>query len=189
MRRRKFLKNAISTTILTTGGIAAFQYYQQSQLKVPENDWFDYSFLTEHDRIVLEIIIPVFVSGLDLSKLVPISTILQDMESTILNLSIKSQKELRELFDLLGSGFGRLMVANVWLNWQSASSESIEEFISDWRESQLELLQIAYRGLHKLIVGTVYAQANVWQTIGYSGPPNIVSPVSRVNTESGSVNQ
>lgn len=173
MKRRNFLKNTVSTTILATGGVVAFQYYQQSQLQMPEEDGFNYLFLTEQDRVLLEIIIPVFVSGLDLNKLAPVTKIMQDMESAILNVSLKSQQELRQLFNLLGSGFGRLIVANVWLNWQSASSKSIEKFITQWRDSQVALLQIAYRGLHKLIIGTVYAQTSTWQSIGYPGPPQI----------------
>jgi len=150
----------------------------QSLLQSPKDDGFQYLFLTEQDRLLLEIIIPIFVSGLDLTKLLPVTQIMPDIDSTILNVSLKSQQELRELLDLLSTGFGRLMVANVWLNWQSASSTSIEEFISQWRDSKIGLLQIAYRGLHKLIVGTVYAQPGTWASVGYSGPPKIGALVS-----------
>ncbi|MCF6193668.1 MAG: hypothetical protein L3J46_04960 [Kangiellaceae bacterium] len=173
MKRRHFLKNTISTALLGIGGVSAFQFYQQSRLVPPHNDNFEYQFLTQDDRMLLEIIVPVFASGLGLSRGASLLTIIQNIESTILRVSLKSQFELRELFDLLGTGFGRLMFANVWLNWQSASSDSVEEFISNWRDSRLELLKIAYRGLHKLIVGSVYGEPSNWQDIGYSGPPNI----------------
>jgi hypothetical protein len=173
MKRRNFLKNTISATLLGIGGVSAFQFYQQGQLMPPRDDSFEYLFLTQDDRILLEILVPVFVAGLDLSKNASLATIIQNIESTILRVSLKSQSELRELFDLLGTGFGRLMLANVWLNWQSASSDSVEQFISDWRESRLELLKIAYKGLHKLIVGSVYAEPGNWRDIGYAGPPNL----------------
>ena len=173
MKRRSFLKSTISTTLLGLGGVSAFQFYQQSQLMPPYNDNFEYRFLTQDDQILLEIIVPVFVSGLGLSRGAPLSAIVQNIESTIVRLSIKSQTELRELLDLLATGFGRLIFANVWLNWQSASSDSVEQFISDWRENRLELLKIAYRGLHKLIVGSVYAEPSNWQDIGYAGPPKL----------------
>jgi len=173
MKRRSFLKNTISTTLLSLGGVAAFQFYQQSKLIPPQDDKFEYRFLTQDDRLLLEIIVPIFVAGLDLSKHTDLATIIQNIESTILRISIKSQSELRELLDLLATGFGRLMFANVWLNWQSASSDSLQGFILDWRDSRLELLKIAYRGLHKIIIGSVYAEANHWHKIGYSGPPEI----------------
>lgn len=173
MKRRSFLKNTISASVLSLGGVAAFQYYQQSQLKPVEQDDFDYRFLTEQDRILLEVIIPVFVSGLALTQSVPLSTITQNIEQAIIRLPIRTQTELRELFDLLASIFGRLLLANVWLNWQSASAESIDEFLKEWRDSGIDLLKIAYKGLHKIIIGSVYSEANIWQEIGYSGPPAI----------------
>ena len=173
MKRRRFLKNTISTTLLSLGGVSAFQFYQQSKLMLPQDEQFEYRFLTQEDRLLLEIIVPIFVTGLNLSKNAALSTIIHNIDSTIVRISIKSQSELRELFDLLGTGFGRLMIANVWLNWQSASSDSLQEFISGWRNSRLELLKIAYRGLHKLIIGSVYAEASQWQEIGYPGPPSI----------------
>jgi hypothetical protein len=173
MKRRSFLRNVISASVLSLGGVSAFQYYQQSQLKPVEEDDFSYEFLTEQDRILLEVLIPVFVSGLSLNKQVPLTTVTQNIEAAIVRLPRRTQVELRELFELLASIFGRLMLANVWLNWQSASPESIDKFLGDWRDSSIDLLQTAYKGLHKLIIGSVYAESNIWQQIGYSGPPVI----------------
>jgi len=168
----------VSISVLSLGGVTAFQYYQQSLLKPVKPDDFKYQFLTEQDRILLEVLIPVFISGLSLGD--PVSTnsvslnkVTQNIESAIVRLPIRVQLELRELFELLASLFGRLMLANVWLNWQSASAESVEGFLGEWRDSRIDLLKIAYKGLHKLIVGSVYAESAVWSDIGYSGPPKI----------------
>lgn len=173
MKRRNFLKNIVSVSVLSLGGVTAFQYYQQSQLKPVKPDNFDYLFLTEQDRIVLEVLIPVFVSGLSISDKVSLNEAIQNIESAIIRLPIRTQVELRELFGLLASVFGRLMLANVWLNWQSASAESVDKFLAEWRNSSIDLLKIAYKGLHKLIVGSVYAEQGVWSAIGYAGPPQI----------------
>ncbi len=173
MKRRTFIKNIVSASVLSLGGVMAFQYYQQSQLKPVKPDDFDYQFLTEQDRILLEVLVPVFVSGLSLNKLVSLTTIIQNIETAIVRLPHRTQAELRELFELLASIFGRLMLANVWLNWQSASAGSIDQFLGEWRNSSIDLLQVAYKGLHKLIIGSVYAEQNIWQQIGYSGPPAI----------------
>jgi len=173
MKRRSFLSNVVSVSVLSLGGVAAFQYYQQSQLVDVQEDDFDYQFLTEQDRILLEVLIPVFVSGLKLSDRVPVNRVTQNIESAIVRLPRRTQLELRELFDLLASVFGRLMLANIWLNWQSASASSLDQFLSNWRDSSIDLLNIAYKGLHKLIVGSVYAEPDVWSEIGYAGPPII----------------
>lgn len=161
----------LSVSILGLGGVSAYQYYLQSQLEIPQDDSFDYQFLGDDDRLLLQVLIPVFVS--DGEKFVPLNQIVQNIDSAIVLLSLKTQVELRELFELLASIFGRLTVANVWLDWQSASSESIDQFLTEWRESSLELLQTAYKGLHKLVVGSVYAEQSIWQEIGYPGPISI----------------
>jgi hypothetical protein len=173
MKRRRFLKNVIATSVVTLGGTAAFQVYQQNLLAFPNTDALVTEFLSESDQMILLVFIPVFIAGLDLDNKVPLSNIVTNIDSAILRLPMATQKELRDMFDLLGSGFGRVMVANVWLNWQSASSNSIGKFLIEWRDSYLGILQIAYKGLHKLIVGSVYAEAAVWASIGYPGPPKI----------------
>jgi len=96
-----------------------------------------------------------------------------NIDSAIIRLPKRTQTELRELFDLLGSGVGRLVMTGVWLNWQKTNDKQVLEFMSDWRESSLTLLQQAYVGLHKMIIGSVYAEQAHWKSIGYPGPPNL----------------
>jgi len=172
MNRRQFIQSSVSTTLLVLGGVSAFQFYQQSQ--IVHNEKVDYVFLNSDDDILLDILIPIYLFG---SKEVKVDISLQEIKNnvdgSISLLSLSTQKELRELLDLLGSGFGRTVVAGVWLNWQSASENSITEFVSGWRESSIELLQIGYKGLHKIIVGSAYAEEDLWQSIGYPGPPQI----------------
>lgn len=172
MKRRNFLRHIISTSVLSLGGISAFQYYQQSQLQNIDVKNMNFQFLNNDDLIVLEVLIPVFVNQLTANH-ASILTILQNIDSTIIRLPVKTQTELRELFDLLSSALGRLAMANVWLNWQMASKNSINEFLTEWRNSHLDLLKVAYKGLHKIIVGSSYAEASTWQAIGYAGPPVI----------------
>jgi len=171
MKRRSFLKNTISASVISLGGITAFQFYQQSQLEMPDVRGKTFTFLTEPDLIVLQVLVPVFVTGLALNKNSTVNVILENIDQAIIRLPIRTQTELRELFDLLGSALGRVMLANVWLNWQKASSESVAKFLTEWRNSRMDLLKIAYKGLHKLIIGSVYSEAHNWSQLGYSGPP------------------
>ena len=172
MNRRQFIQSSVSTTLLALGGVSAFQFYQQSQTIY--NEKANYVFLNADDDILLDILVPIYLFG---SKEIQVDISLQEIknniDSTISLLSLSTQKELRELLDLLVSGFGRTVVAGVWLNWQSASKNSVIDFISGWRESSIELLQIGYKGLHKIILGSAYAEENLWTSIDYPGPPQI----------------
>jgi len=171
MNRRKFIRNMISASVLSLGGISAYQYYQQTLLAPAQKDDFDYQFLNEQDRILIEVLIPVFIADMPFQKPIQSTLIANNIDLAISLLPERTQEELRELFNLLGSAFGRLVFANVWLNWQSASSQTIDEFLADWRESSFDLLQVAYKGLHKIIIGSIYSEENTWSAIGYSGPP------------------
>ncbi|MDQ7050231.1 MAG: hypothetical protein Q9M92_12125 [Enterobacterales bacterium] len=183
MKRRSFVKNTLATSVFALGGVSAFQFYQQSLLSYPKSDnssaeRFNYQFLNADDRLVLTVLIPVMVSNLsNLAETAQsnsnIDLINQNIDQAIAQLALRTQKELRDLFDLLDSAFGRVVLAQVWLNWQSAGSKKVDQFFTEWRDSSLELLQIAYKGLHKLIIGSAYAEDFLWPAIGYPGPPQL----------------
>lgn len=171
MKRRALLKSIISSTVLGLGGIGAYQWHLQNQNKLIEDVHYSYQFLSDDDLIILEVLIPVFASNTNTLKNLTIQRVMQNIDAAIIRLPLRTQSELRELFTLMGSMLGRLLVANVWKNWSAASDESIAEFLYEWRESHFELLRVAYKGLHKLIIGSVYAETQSWTSIGYSGPP------------------
>ena len=83
MNRRHFLRTVISLSVLSLGGVAAFQYHQQNKLEPPQADDFEYSFLTEQDRILLEVFVPVFVASLKREKLIFVQTVIQNIEAAI----------------------------------------------------------------------------------------------------------
>jgi|GEM_PF-4929207 len=157
----------VATSITMLGGVTAFQWYQQNTLDYQAN--LKTQFLTTDDQLLLSIFVPVMVAELDVAP--NLNTSILNIDQAIIRLPLRTQKELRELFDLLSSGIGRMLLAGVWLNWQKASFFEVNDFLVDWRESQLQLLQQAYVGLHQLIIGSVYAEAAHWDAIGYPGPP------------------
>jgi len=173
MERRTILKSVAASCVLGLGGVGAYQFYLQSKNTAPIDSKYAYQFLTEDDRVLLDVLIPVLLSDSQESKRSNTEHICQNIDAAIIRLSVQTQVELRELFTLLGSVFGRLLVAQVWLNWSAAGAKSVDSFLLSWRESSLELLQIAYKGLHKLVIGSFYSERASWQSIGYSGPPKI----------------
>jgi hypothetical protein len=208
MNRRNFIRSALGVTILGLGGTTAYQLYRQNNIEMPTDDNFNYQFLNQNDLMVLQVLVPVFLSSeLSINETdendksaektkkqhkdngaivtaVNISIVIQNIDSAIALLSQSTQQELRELLDLLASMTGRLLVARVWLDWQSAAVNSIDEFLNEWRESYLTLLQIAYRGLHKLVIGSFYAEASTWSSIGYAGPPQFALNLSSQKSSS-----
>ncbi len=173
MKRRDFIKSSLALSLVSLGGVSAFQLYQQSLLEYPEKEDFDYQFLNADDRLLLLVLIPVFLTQIDKDSKQDLQPIMQNIDQAIQQLAVRTQQELRELFDLLTSAFGRLLLAQLWLNWQATKPHKLEQFLTEWRESSLDLLQIAYKGLHKLIIGSAYAEERLWSDIGYPGPPEI----------------
>ncbi|NQY33510.1 MAG: hypothetical protein HRT37_00800 [Alteromonadaceae bacterium] len=169
MNRRFFLKSVIGTSITLLGGITAFQWYQNNSLEYPEN--LPTKFLNQDDQLLITILVPVMLG--DLLHTPDLDTSIVNIDETIIRLPLRTQAELRELFDLLGSSIGRLVLAGVWLNWQQAGAKQISAFLTDWRESNLSLLQQAYTGLHQLMISSVYAEPKHWEAIGYPGPPKL----------------
>lgn len=169
MKRRDFIKSSLGGITLLFGGVAGYQLYLDSQaLPIKKAKTM---FLTDTDQLVLSVLIPVILSGA--TDKVDLIKCIENIDGAIVRLPQKTQQELRELFDLLGSVFGRLVIAGVWHNWQMASNASLNEFLASWRNSALDLLQQAYLGLHKLIIGSFYSEQSSWASIGYPGPLNI----------------
>jgi hypothetical protein len=82
-----------------------------------------------------------------------------------------AQKELAELFALLGFAPTRLALAGVTTPWAQASPEAIAAFLERWRTSGWLLLRSAYDALHQLILAAWYGNPHAWAAIGYPGPP------------------
>jgi hypothetical protein len=84
-----------------------------------------------------------------------------------------AQKELGQLFALLGTAPGRIALARVTLPWHEAKPEEIAAFLERWRTSGFLLLHSAYAALHQLVFAAWYGDPASWPAIGYPGPPKL----------------
>lgn len=91
----------------------------------------------------------------------------------ITGLSAAAQKELGELFALLGFAPARVLLAGLWPRWEEATPAQIADFLQGWRYSRFALLRSAYAGLHDLVLGAWYGNPDAWEAIGYPGPPEM----------------
>ena len=134
-------------------------------------------FLTGDDALILSALIPVLLDGALSSdaniQQQQVQTVIRRLDEALRHLYPRTRAELRELFDLLGNKAGRVTLAGIWSNWASASLHDKNEFLNDWRESFLDLLQTAYAGLHNLVMASFYGDSANWALVGYAGPPQV----------------
>ena len=126
-------------------------------------------------QTVLRALIPVILAGAvppDPSNLEALITrTIAGVDKAIAGLSLPTQKEISELFDLLAFAPTRMLAAGIWSPWEQAKPEEIGKFLESWRHSRFDLLKSGYAALHDLIFGAWYARPDTWAAIGYPGPP------------------
>jgi hypothetical protein len=127
--------------------------------------------------VVLTALIPVFLDGAlptgGTTRPELITRTVAGIDKAVAGLSLATQKEVGELFDLLKFTPTRMIVAGIWSPWPEASPEAIREFLENWRNSRFDLLKSAYAALHDLIFSAWYARPDTWTAIDYPGPPKV----------------
>ena len=137
----------------------------------------DFTFLTPEDRVIVAAIAPVMLAGAlpagGTERASAEIEVVRGVDRAISGLAPATQAELRQLFDLLGLGIARVLVAGLWPSWDEAGAEDIAGFLERWRTSRFDLLRSAYLGLHELIIAAWYGNPRAWPRIGYPGPPEL----------------
>lgn len=134
-------------------------------------------FLNDSDVLVLTALIPALLDGAlatdPTQQSQQIRALLRRFDQALLHLYPRTRAELRQLFDLLTNKAGRVALAGVWSNWTQASLADKQQFLNQWRDSFLDLLQTAYAGLHNLVMASFYGDPDNWLLAGYNGPPQV----------------
>lgn len=173
MHRRAFLKKLLILGSVLTVGTTGYWTIPEDQKESPFAEMTT-QFFKSDDLYVLLAILPVMLAGNPMSD-ATFRRVIDNMDQSILLLSEKSQLELRQLFDLLGQKLARVIATGIWQNWKAASANEIAQFLENWRDSFLDLLQTGYQGLHQLVMGNYYADSNHWQWLDYPGPPKLTT--------------
>lgn len=127
-----------------------------------------FAFLRDEDRAIIAAIAPVLTGRIDSRALVPAR-----LDAAVAGLPVRTQGELRQLFDLLGSPLGRMFVAGIPQRWTQASAASVAAFLQAWRTSPFQRLRAGYDALHQLVLAAYYSDPITWNQIGYAGPPRV----------------
>ena len=93
--------------------------------------------------------------------------------TAIAGLPPAAQRELAQLFALLGFAPARIALAGVMPGWREAGSAEITAFLERWRDSRFLMFRSAYAALHQLVFAAWYGNPASWAAIGYPGPPEI----------------
>lgn len=80
-------------------------------------------------------------------------------------------REIRKLFDLLNQTLTRGLTTGIWSSWESVDVARAREFLDDWKNSRLSLLNSAYNALTDIIGFAWYSNPHNTQHLGYAGPP------------------
>ncbi len=128
-------------------------------------------------EVILKALIPVLLAGALASegeaRQTQLALTISGVGKAIDGLSLATQKEVGELFDLLAFPPTRILAAGLWSSWPEASPVAIGEFLENWRHSRFNLLKSGYAALHDLVFGAWYARPDTWAAIGYPGPPKV----------------
>ncbi len=92
-------------------------------------------------------------------------------DAAIASLTPSVQREIAQLFKLLGFPPARFLVAGVHGSWEEAGAQEIERFLQSWRTSRIATFRSGYDALHQLILAAWYGNPAAWRRIGYPGPP------------------
>lgn len=173
--RRDFFKVGLlgSAVLMAGSSLSTFALIKPHQKKLPNLD-----FLSSSDTELILALAPIMLKanypGI-LGKEAEHRLIVA-IDKQISSLGDHSQKQLQQLFDLLGSATLRYLAGAPMSDWSTASADQIESFLDGWKNSLFALKRTGYAALAKLITMNWYVQPENYSQAGYPGPPRIVSP-------------
>lgn len=128
-------------------------------------------------RTILAAVVPAMLGPLlpanDVGRRDAIGSTVEGVAQAIAGLAPAAQRELGELFALLGLAPVRVLVARLHEPWESASTRAVDASLESWRTSRIDLLRTAYDALRQLIYGAWYSEPSHGLAVGYPGPPAI----------------
>lgn len=126
---------------------------------------------------IIAAIVPAMLDGAlppaPAERMAAIDETVANVGRAIAGLSPAAQRELAELFALLGLAPARRALTGLRMDWREASGDDVAAFLERWRASRWTLLRSAYDGLHQLVLAAWYGNPRSWPAIGYPGPPAI----------------
>jgi hypothetical protein len=99
-----------------------------------------------------------------------IAKVVDTADKAIAGLPTPMQKEVQDLFAMLGAAPTRALLIGQWTGWADASRDDVTRMLGDLRHSSVELRRVVYMSLRDMVAGSYYSNADTWEQIGYAGP-------------------
>jgi len=129
--------------------------------------------LRSSDLPSLRALIPVLLEGAVAAEAMPaaVDATLQGIDHNLQYLSPELLKLTQQLFDVLAMAVTRGPLTGIWGSWENASRADVQQFLTRWEHSSLNLLRMGHASLLQVVLMSWYARPQSWAHCGYSGPP------------------
>jgi hypothetical protein len=126
---------------------------------------------------VVNALVPAVLAGalptVEAERAAAIQEVVEAFDRAVSGLSPAVQREIEELLHVLRYAPTRIVFTGVYGSWETASVESVSDFLARWRESRFDLLRAGYQALTQLLQAAWYGNPRAWPAIGYPGPPPV----------------
>lgn len=183
LNRRSFLRTGLGGalflgTVSVTAGLSGCATAPAGRLGAVETRMdarYQFQFLTTGDIELFEALLPAILGSAlpeqPNAKRMTVAGTIERIDAGINKFGPASQKQLRQLFDLLNFGLTRVTVARVWPSWRNVTTEQANAFLERWRLSGIGLFNNGYMALTKISNVAFYGSQENWNLSGYPGPP------------------
>ncbi|MDH5752568.1 MAG: hypothetical protein OEZ59_09155 [Deltaproteobacteria bacterium] len=138
------------------------------------------SVLTPDEAGLIRALAPVFLDGLLPPEPALLETHLKaavrGVDRLLNGFSPAYRAEVRQMFTLMNSSPGRLVLTGQWTPWDQAPREEAWQSLDRLRTSNIELKRRIFQGLHQLITGGWLGSEEAWPLLGYDPGPQIARP-------------
>lgn len=167
--RRDFLRLSSTSALLLSSGAITAGLAGCSSRRVPAAG---YRFLREPELALFRALAPVVLDRLlpEADRETHLKALLVQLDDTCSRLQAPGQKQLGQLFDLLGNALTRRIATGVAAPWERAERAQVERFVRRWQRSSIGLFNAGYRGLAKLVTASWMQLPAGAASAGYPGP-------------------
>ncbi len=99
-----------------------------------------------------------------------IAKVVATADKAVAGLPAYLQKEVHDLFAMLGAAPTRALLIGQWTGWADATRDDVSRMLTDLRHSSLQLRRVIYMSLRDMVAGSYYSNSDTWEQVGYPGP-------------------
>ena len=137
-----------------------------------------YHFLDANAVAFFSAVIPVVLDNKTLEKHT-LNEMIDALDNLIHHFNGFNQLQLKQLFDAMAFAPVRFVAGAPWQDWPDTSTDEVQAFLVNWRDSRFALKRMGYLSICKLINLCWYARKETYTKLGYPGPPtHIPTPIS-----------